>query len=60
MEKKDYKATLLADSVVQIPVIEESVSIFDLLADCTFRVPLYQRAFAWGTPPHEVNGNELI
>ena len=36
------------------------MSLFDLLPDCTFKVPLYQRAFAWGTPPHEVNENELI
>lgn len=57
---KDYRTILTSDSVVQVPVIEGGASIFDLLPNCTFRVPIYQRAFAWGTPPHEVNGNELI
>ena len=57
---EDYKKVLTEQSVVQVPVLEDAVSIFDLLTDCTFRIPLYQRAFAWGTPPHEVNENELI
>ena len=57
---EDYKKVLTEQSVVQVPVLEDAVSIFDLLKGCTFRIPLYQRAFAWGTPPHEVNENELI
>lgn len=56
----DYKEALTKSSVVQAPVLQDEVSLFDLLPDCTFKVPLYQRAFAWGTPPHEVNENELI
>ena len=56
----DYKEDLKKLSVVQAPVLQDKVSLFDLLPDCTFKVPLYQRAFAWGTPPHEVNENELI
>ena len=56
----DYKEDLTKSSVVQAPVLQDEVSLFDLFPCCTFKVPLYQRAFAWGTPPHEVNENELI
>ena len=56
----DYKKDLLELSVVQVPVLQDGVPLFGLFPCCTFKVPLYQRAFAWGTPPHEVNENELI
>lgn len=56
----NYKNDLMELSVVQVPVLQDGVPLFDLFPSCTFKVPLYQRAFAWGTPPHEVNENELI
>ena len=57
---KNFKDDLMNSSVVKMPLLQEGASLFDLLPNCTFKVPLYQRAFAWGTPPHEVNENELI
>ena len=56
----NYQKDLMELSVVQVPVLQDDVPLFDLFPSCTFKVPLYQRAFAWGTPPHEVNENELI
>lgn len=60
MEAMDYRKTLQTASVVRMPVLQDDVSLFDLIPNCTFKIPLYQRAFAWGAPPHEVNENELV